>query len=74
MNQTTELPSGLHKLAAGRDLISTDEYATVINKASQTVRKTYCLTGEAFGIRPIKVGNRLLWNVEDVAKVLRGEK
>jgi len=74
MNQTIELPSGLLKLAAGRDLISTDEYAIVINKASQTVRKTYCLTGQAFGIKPVKVGNRLLWNVEDVAGVLRGEK
>ena len=43
------------EIAAGRDHIKTAEFANAINRATQTVRKNYCLTGECFGIRPVKV-------------------
>ncbi|SNX59268.1 hypothetical protein SAMN06296273_0708 [Nitrosomonas ureae] len=62
----------LAKLAIGRDHIQTDEIARVTNHKPQTVRKKYCLTGEYFGIRPVKLGNRLLWPVADIAKLLNG--
>ncbi len=62
----------LAKVANGRDHIRTSEFARAVNKAPQTIRKNYCLTGECFGIRPIKVGNALLWPVSEVAELLVG--
>lgn len=72
-NQLSEIPAGLLAIAGNRDLITTDELAEAFNVASQTVRKNYCLTGEAYGIKPVKIGNRLLWGVEQIAKRMRGE-
>lgn len=69
------IPPALAAIAAGRDYIKTAEYAHAINRASQTIRKNYCLTGECFGIRPVKFGNRLLWPVTEIAVLLnRGGK
>jgi hypothetical protein len=65
----------LAAVAAGRDHIQTDEFARATNRASQTIRRNYCLTGECFGIRPVKFGNRLLWPVAEIAALLsRSEK
>lgn len=66
------LPIGLASIVGHRDLITTIELAQALNVASQTIRKNYCLTGYAYGIKPTKIGNRLLWPVEKVAKVLSG--
>lgn len=66
------IPPGLSAIAGNRDLITTPEMAQVFNVASQTVRKNYSLTGEAYGIRPTKIGNRLLWSVAQIADKLRG--
>ena len=71
---TNETLTALAKLAAGRDHINTGEYAQFTRRASQTIRKNYCLTGECFGIRPVKFGNRLLWPVAEVAALLAGGK
>lgn len=71
-NHTNQIPQGLLAVADGRDLITTPEFAQVFNVRPQTVRKNYCLTGEAYGIRPTKIGNRLLWSVAKVAKRLQG--
>ena len=71
-NEATNLPPGLSAIAGNRDLITTPEIAQVFNVASQTVRKNYSLTGEAYGIRPTKIGNRLLWSVAQIAEKLRG--
>lgn len=68
----TTIPQALAEIAAGRDHIKTDEFARATNKAPQTVRKNYCLTGECYGIRPIKVGNTLLWPVMPTAELLSG--
>ena len=67
---TLDSTTALSKVAVNRDLISTYEYGTLIDKASQTIRKNYCQTGEAFGLRPIKIGNRLMWRVNDVARLI----
>lgn len=70
-NEVINLPPGLSAIAGNRDLITTPEIAQVFNVASQTVRKNYSLTGEAYGIRPTKIGNRLLWSVAQIADKLR---
>jgi hypothetical protein len=70
--EITNLPPGLSAIAGNRDLVNTSEFAQVFNVASQTVRKNYSLTGEAYGIRPTKIGNRLLWSVEKIAQRLKG--
>lgn len=62
----------LAAVAAGRDHIQTSEFARAFNRQSQTVRKNYCLTGECFGIRPLKLGGRLLWPVAEIAALLNG--
>lgn len=66
------IPSALAQIATGRDHIQTSEFARATNRAPQTVRKNYCLTGECFGIRPVKFGNRLLWPVASIAALLTG--
>ena len=73
MPTVTALPSALTTLAAGRDHIQTAEFAKATNRASQTIRKNYCLTGESFGIRPVKVGNRLQCPFAAVVALLTGE-
>jgi hypothetical protein len=66
------IPPALAEIASGRDHVKTNEFAKAINRASQTIRRNYCYTGECFGIRPIKFGNRLLWPVADIAALLSG--
>ncbi len=70
--QAKNLPPALAQIAGGRDYIPTSDFAHSITRASQTIRKNYCLTGEAFGIRPTKFGNRLLWPVSQIAELLAG--
>ena len=70
----TAIPEALAAIAAGRDHVPTSDYAKATLHAGQTIRKNYCLTGECFGIRPIKVGNRLLWPVADIAALLTGSR
>ena len=62
----------LAEISAGRDFILTSEFAHVTTRAEQTIRKTYCLTGECYGIRPVKFGNRLLWSVADIESLFNG--
>lgn len=70
--QDKPIPPALANLASGRDHIRTHEFAHSLGRASQTIRKNYCHTGACFGIVPIKIGNRLLWPVEDIAQLLSG--
>ena len=70
MNRLKQMDQGLKNIFQGRDLIPTLDYADQIGMKPQTVRKNYCQTGEAFGLRPIKIGNRLMWRVNDVAKLI----
>ena len=66
------IPLGLSSLAGNRDAITTAEFASAISGSQQTLRKNYCLTGNAYGIKPVKIGNRLLWPVLEIALLLRG--
>lgn len=71
MTTKTAIPSALAIIAAGRDHIQTSEFAQATSRATQTIRKNYCLTGECYGIRPVKFGNRLHWPVAAVAALLQ---
>lgn len=66
------IPVALAQISAGRDFITTNEFARTISRAKQTIRKTYCYNGHVFGIVPCKFGNRLLWPVVEVAALLNG--
>jgi hypothetical protein len=70
---TTSLPPALAEIAAGRDHIRTTEFAKAVSKAHQTIRKLHCLSGQCFGIKPVRVGKHLLWPVADIAALLNGE-
>lgn len=54
-------------------VLTTQEFAEALKCSPKTVRKNYCLTSACYGIRPLKVGARLLWPVSEVAKLLNGE-
>lgn len=68
-----DVPAALAKTAEGRDYLKTAEFAFAFGKAPQTIRKLHCLHGQAFGIRPIKIGKSLLWPVDDIARLMTGE-
>jgi hypothetical protein len=70
----SSIPPTLAAIAAGRDHIKTEEFARATNRASQTIRKNYCLAGECYGIKPTKFGNRLLWPVVEIGALLNGFK
>lgn len=53
--------------------LNTADFAHAICRNPQTIRKNLCLTGEAYGIRPQKIGGRLLWPAEQVEKLCLGE-
>jgi hypothetical protein len=71
-SDTASLPPALAAIAANRDHLTTAEFANATNRATQTIRKNYCLTGACFGIRPIKVGNHLLWPIQETGALLTG--
>ena len=68
----TIIPPALSVVAKGRDHINSKEFAHAVNKNQQYIRKLHYLAGEVYGIRPIKIGNRLLWPVLQVAALLNG--
>jgi hypothetical protein len=74
-NANRSVSSLLSELAAisfGRDFLNTNEFAQVMVCKPQTARKNYCLTGECFGVRPLKRGRNLLWPVARTSEVLSG--
>lgn len=72
MSSKFAVPEELARIAQGRDHLLTPEFGRAIGRSGQTIRKNYCLTGEAYGIRPVKIGNRLLWPVQEIASLLAG--
>ena len=65
-----DLPPKLSAMALDKDWITTGEFANTFRISPQTVRKNFCLTGECYGIKPTKMGNKLLWSVTKVAERL----
>ena len=60
----------LAAVAVGRDTLPTNEAATAINRAPQTLRKWACL--ENGPIRPVRINGRLAWKVSDLRALLDG--
>ena len=53
---------------------STDELAAAARLAPQSIRASLCRNGHWAGLRPVKLPNgRLLWDAEQVTRVLSGE-
>lgn len=50
--------------------LTTAKFASAIGRSAQTIRAHHCRTGQAFGIRPVKVGRLLLWPADEVAGLL----
>lgn len=69
--QSQVIPPSLANLASGRDFLSTDEAAHVLNRRPQTLRRWACL-GDG-PIRPIRQFGRLGWPVTELAKMLAGD-
>lgn len=74
MSPKLTIPEALAATAAGRDHIITSEFAKATNITSQSIRRNFSNTGHCFGIRPVKLGNRLLWPVASIAALLNGGK
>jgi hypothetical protein len=72
MYSTIPPHSILAKIAITSDHLVTEELARVLHRATQTLRKAYSTTGHYLGIRPKKVGNRLLWPIDEVNTLLHG--
>ena len=70
MNHTAFMLSKLAALAATTDYLITDELADILCRASPTIHKSHSSTGHYLGIRPVKRGNRLLWPIKEVVKML----
>ena len=62
----------VHRCTSGRSHATTEQYGFLTNTATQTVRKNYSQTGECFGIKPIKIGNRLFWPTTEIIRLLGG--
>ncbi|MGE0070989.1 MAG: DNA-binding protein [Thiomonas sp.] len=53
-------------------VLNTADAARALMKSGQTLRKLYCMQGHAYGIKPLKIGQRLAWRVSDLLRVLQG--
>ncbi len=55
--------------------LSTNEFAALLKRKPQTLRKRYSQEGHYFGIRPIKLVNgSLIWPVDALERLIRSEK
>ncbi len=70
--ETQNMPPELARISQGRDFLTTGEFARALGRAPQTVRKNLCMNGHCFGVKPRHVGGRLLWSVQETARLLQG--
>jgi hypothetical protein len=68
-----DLPPKLAAVAWDKDWITTSEFANTFRISPQTVRKNFCLNGDCYGIKPTKIGSKLLWSVAKIAEKLEGK-
>ena len=66
------LHESILRCTSGRPHATTAEFSHLTGKAPQTIRKNHSQTGACFGIRPIKVGNTLLWPADAIVRLLGG--
>ncbi len=65
-----DLHQAVLRCTSGRPHATTAEFSHLTGKSPQTIRKNHSQTGACFGIRPIKVGNTLLWPTSSIARLL----
>ena len=54
--------------------LSTEQAAAALHIRPQTLRAAFCRDGHYFGIRPLKLPNRMLaWPAEGIERLLIGE-
>ncbi len=56
--------------ARNRGYMTTAEFAKLIARNPQTIRKVLCETKSAYGVIPVKLNNRLMWPTAEVCKLL----
>ena len=55
--------------------LSTEQAAAALHIRPQTLRAALCRDGHYFGIRPLKLPNRMLaWPAEGIERLLSGEE
>jgi len=54
----------------GHVCLNTEQAAAVLGRRPQTLRRLLCQQGHACGVRPARVGGRLLWRVADLRKAI----
>ena len=55
--------------------LSTEQAAAALHIKPQTLRAALCRDGHYFGIRPLKLPNRMLaWPAEGIERLLSGEE
>ncbi len=52
--------------------LKTEPFAECVGRTAHTIRILHSKTGQAFGIKPLKVGRFLLWPVDQVNALLGG--
>ncbi|WP_373974952.1 hypothetical protein NT239_15160 [Chitinibacter sp. SCUT-21] len=57
---------------SGSSTATSAQTAKVFQITEQSVRRWACKDTAPLGIRPVKIGNRLRWKLDDIAKVLEG--
>ncbi len=65
-------PPALAELSGGSDLLTVEGLATWSRCQSQTIRKNLSQRGHFHGLRPIRIGRRVMFRVADVAKLVEG--
>jgi hypothetical protein len=61
----------IQQTTTGR-LLTTEQFATLLQLNPQTLRKRLSQTGSYFGARPVKLPNgRLLWPADSLERLLR---
>ena len=62
----------MHTQSYHKTVLTTGQFAEAIGHSARTIRMYHFRKGEAFGIRPRKVGRLLLWPAAQVAALLDG--
>ena len=50
----------------------TEEFAAAVRQEPQTLRKHHCQFGHFLGVKPKRIGKRLLWPAADCVRALAG--
>jgi len=72
--QTQTAPTQRTDYASILRTYSTEQAAAALHVRPQTLRAALCRDGHYYGIRPVKLPNRLLaWPADDIERLLNGE-